>query len=182
MPFLSLAGQLSSCKIDKETAGKVSQLISIRSQLLTLQGCATELKDENLSLKEELNTLKTQHIEMASKHQASLCEIRQIFNVQREQECQKLREEFEKKLNEAEKSASESAEKIRKLEKEMEETRGGRLCEICFERPRDCIIMPCTHLLYCRTCVTEHKNKGDARCPTCRGPISGEILCNVNQS
>ena len=152
---------------------------SIRSQLLALQGCATELKDENLSLKDELNLLKTKQIEMSGRHQASLCEIRHICNVQREQDCQKLREEFEKKLKEAETSDSKSSERIRELEKELEESRAAQLCQICFERPRDCIIMPCTHLLYCRTCVTAHK-KGDSRCPTCRGPISGEILCNVN--
>lgn len=153
---------------------------SIRSQLLNLQGCAAELKDENRSLKDELNMLKTHQVEMTGAHQASLCEIRQIFNVQREQDCQKLREEFENKLKEAETSDSKSAERVRELEKELEESRGAQLCQICFEQPRDCIIMPCTHLLYCRKCVTEHKKKGDSRCPTCRGPISGEILCNVN--
>ena len=158
----------------------MSQINSIRSQLLTLQGRTTELKDENLSLKDELNMLKTEHADMGAKYQASLSEIRHMFNLQREQDSQKMREEFEKKLEEAAKSDSQSAERIRELEKELEESRGSQLCQICFERPRDCIIMPCTHLLYCRTCVTAHKKKGDSRCPTCRGPISGEILCNVN--
>lgn len=154
---------------------------SIRSQLSNLRECLTRLKEENLSLKDEMNTLKTQEAEMAREYQANLCEIRQILSVQREQDCQKLREEFDKKLKDAETSSSKSAETIRELEKELEQAREAQLCQMCFERSRDCIIMPCTHLLYCRTCVTTHKQKGDLRCPTCRGPISGEILCNVYQ-
>ena len=177
---MELLGQLSSSKIEKETAVKLSQMSSIRSQLLTLRECAAELKDENLGLKDELNTLRTGQAELDRKHQAALSEIRQSFDVQRELESEKLRKEFELKLKDAEDCDSKSAERIRELEKELEESMGAQLCQICFERPRDCIIMPCTHLLYCRTCVTQHKNKGDSRCPTCRGPISGEILCNVN--
>lgn len=155
---------------------------SIRSQLSNLQECLTRLKEENLGLKDVMNTLKTQEAEMARIYQGSLCEIRENFIAQREQDYEKLREEFDKKLKDAETSSSNSSETIRTLEKELEKSREAQLCQICFEHSRDCIIMPCTHLLYCRACVTRHKKKGDSRCPACRGPISGEILCNVNQS
>ena len=174
-------GQLSSCEIDEDTAGRLSQMSCIRSQLSNLRECLTRLKQENLGLKDEMKTLKTQEAEMARIYQSSLGEIRQSFIAEREQDCQKLREEFEKKLKVAETSSSDSVEKIRELEKDLEQSREAQLCQICFERLRDCIIMPCTHLLYCRTCVTRHKKKSDSRCPACRGPISGEILCNVNQ-
>ena len=176
--FHSTAGQLSSCKIDEDTAGQLSQMSSIRSQLSNLRDCLTRLKEENIGLKDEMNTLKTQEAEMTRIYEGRLCEIRQTLIVQREQEFKKLREEFEKKLKDSETSFSTSVETIRVLEKQLEQSREAHVCQICFERPRDCIIMPCTHLLYCRTCVTEHKKKGDSRCPTCRGPISGEILCN----
>lgn len=150
-------------------------------QLSNLQECLTRLKEENLGLKDEMNTLKTQEAEMARIYQSSLCEIRQTLISQREQDYEKLQKEFDKKLKDAEASSSDSVKTIHKLEKELEQSREAQLCQICFERSRDCIIMPCTHLLYCRTCVTKHKKKGDSRCPACRGPISGEILCNVNQ-
>lgn len=179
--FQSFAGQLSSCKIDEDAAGRLSQLSSIRLQLSNLQECLTRLKEENLGLKDEMNTLKTQEAEMARIYQSSLCEIRQTLISQREQDYEKLQKEFDKKLKDAEASSSDSVKTIHKLEKELEQSREAQLCQICFERSRDCIIMPCTHLLYCRTCVTTHKKKGDSRCPACRGPISGEILCNVNQ-
>lgn len=151
---------------------------SIRSQLSNLQECLIRLKEENLGLKDVMDTLKTQEAEMARIYQGSLCEIRQT----QEQDYQKLREEYDKKLKDAETSSSNSSETIRALEKELEQCQETQLCQICFEHSRDCIIMPCTHLLYCRACVTEHKKKGDSRCPACRGPISGEILCNVNHS
>lgn len=153
---------------------------SILAQLSTLRECAAELKQEKLVLKDELIRLKMEQAEMTKKHRDALSEIHQNINVQREQECKKLEEEFGKKLKDAEESKLKSAERIRELENELEHSFGAQLCQICFEHPRDCIIMPCTHLLYCRTCVTEHKKKGDGRCPTCRGPISGEILCNIN--
>ncbi|KAL9969405.1 hypothetical protein ACROYT_G021622 [Oculina patagonica] len=165
-------GQLSSCTIDKTTAGKMSQVSSTRSQLLTSIKCITKLKGETLSLKEQLNKLKIEQAEMNRKHQVTL--------VQREQDYQNLQEKFDKNVTEAKESHLKSAERIHKLEKELEHSKGAQLCQICFERPRDCIIMPCTHFLYCRNCVTEHKRKGDSRCPTCRGPIAGEMLCNIN--
>lgn len=173
-------GQLPCSKIDKETAVKLTQMSPIRSQLLALRECAAELKDENLALKDELNTLRVGQAESDEKHEAAILELRQYFDGQRELDSEELRKEFEQRVKDAEESKSKSSERIRELEKELEEAKGGRLCQICFENPRDCIIMPCTHLLYCRTCVAEHKRKGDSRCPTCRGPISGEMLCNVN--
>lgn len=179
--FQSIAGQLSSCKIDEDTAGQLSQMSAIRSQLSNVRECLTRLKEGNLGLKDEMNTLKTQEAEMTRIYQGNLCKIRQTLIVQQEQDYQKLREEFDKKLKDAETSFWNSAETVRTLEKELEQSREAQLCQICFERSRDCIIMPCTHFLYCRTCVTEHKKKGDSRCPACRGPISGEMLCNVNQ-
>ena len=113
---------------------------------------------------------------------SSLSKLKANFSTQRKKDYQQQRDEYEQKLKKAAESESKSAERIRELEKLLEESSNAQLCQICFEHPRDCIIMPCTHLLYCRACVAEHKRSGANRCPTCRGPISGEILCNVNHS
>jgi len=146
---------------------------------MNLRECVTELKDEKLFLAEELNTQKIEHAEVTSELTATLNSMQTSFITQRKKDLRNQQEECDRKVKEAE---LKNAERIRELEKELEQSLNAQLCQICFERPRDCIIMPCTHLLYCRTCVTEHKRKGDSRCPTCRGPISGEILCNVNHS
>ena len=176
---MSIAGQLSSCKITKEAAENVSQQSSIRCQLLNLGECVNELKDEKRFLAEQLNTYKIEHSGAISTVIATLDRMQRSFTTQQKQELRNQQEECDKKMKQAE---SKSAERIRQLEKELEQTLNAQQCSICFERPRDCIIMPCTHLLYCRTCVSEHKRKGGTRCPACRGPISGEILCNVNNS
>ena len=178
--FYSTTGQLSSCEVEKETAEKLSQMSSFRSKLLNLHACVNELKDEKHSLAEQLNALKIEHADMVSKLHTFTLEIRKNFEEQWERESQKQREEFGIALKAAEESQSKNTEEITKLKKELEETKGAVLCQICFERRPDCIIFPCSHLLYCRECVTKHKKKGNSRCPTCRGPINSEILCNVN--
>ena len=177
--LLSFVGQLSSCKITKEAAENVSQKSSIRRQLLNLRECVNELKDEKRFLTEQMNTYKLQHSEAFSTVITTLDRMQTSFSTRQKQDLKNQQEECDKKMKQAE---SKSAERIRELEKELEQTLNAQQCQICFERPRDCIIMPCTHLLYCRTCVSVHKRKGGSRCPACRGPISGEILCNVNHS
>ena len=155
---------------------------SIRSQLLNLRECVLELKDEKRFLTEELNTHKMEHAEMVNKVHTFVFGIRKNYEQQWERESQKQREELDQALKAAEESRSKRTEEVVKLKKELEETKGALLCQICFERRRDCIIFPCSHLLYCRKCVAEHKTKNDPRCPTCRGPINSEILCNINHS
>lgn len=172
MVFLIITGQLSSRTIENEAAENLPQMNSpIRSQLLNLRECLTELKDEKFRLTEQLDAQKLQHAEMVSKIHTSVFEIRKTDKEQWERDRQKQREEFDR-----------VAKEVVELKKELEETKGALFCQICFERRRDCIILPCSHLLYCRLCVAEHRRKGDARCPTCRGPINSEILCNVNHS
>ena len=135
-----------------------------------MRGCVTELKDENLRLTEKLNAQKVIKDELVSKVHTSFFEIRESFKEQRELDNQTLVKELNK-----------ASDEVIAIQKELEEARGGLLCLICFERRRDCIILPCSHLLYCRQCVSEHK-KGDSRgCPACRGPISCELQCNINQ-
>ena len=153
---------------------------SIRSQLLTLRECVLELKDEKRFLTEELNMQKKEHAETTNKIMTTLGMMQTSFIAQRKKDFLKHEAEYGKKLQRAAESELQSAERVRELEKSLEQALNAQQCQICFERPRDCIIMPCTHLLYCRACVNEHKRRGDSRCPTCRGPISGEILCNVN--
>ena len=56
-----------------------------------------------------------------------------------EGDIRKNQEEFNSKLKETE---SKSADKIRTLENEPEQSQNAHLCQICFERSRDCIIAP----------------------------------------
>eukprot|EP00928_Gymnodinium_smaydae_P037337 TRINITY_DN2593_c0_g2_i1.p1 TRINITY_DN2593_c0_g2~~TRINITY_DN2593_c0_g2_i1.p1 ORF type:complete len:384 (+),score=42.43 TRINITY_DN2593_c0_g2_i1:49-1200(+) len=49
-----------------------------------------------------------------------------------------------------------------------EQELGQHLCLLCFEAPRDLLIQPCGHLIYCRKCCT----RAGLECPVCRGRIS----------
>lgn len=149
----------------------------IRSQLFSLVESATKLKDDNLDLKGELDSLRAAQAVLDRNYQLEpgLSEIRQSFEIQRRQVSDELRLEFEQKFKDAEESNMKNTERIGQLERELEQSRGSELCQICFERQRNCVIMPCIHFLYCGRCITEHKSKGDSRCPTCRGSINGEL-------
>lgn len=52
-------------------------------------------------------------------------------------------------------------------------------CQICCDRPRDCVITPCNHFLYCETCLNTQKRldqtRGIAYCPYCRQPLLNVI-------
>ena len=154
----------------------------MRSQVSNIINCVTELKDEKLHLTEQLNMHKMEQAETTSQLHTALFEIRESFKEQLQRDCEKQQEDFEKRLKEAEDSKSKSAERVCQLEQELEKSSAALLCQICFLRRRDCIILPCSHLVYCRTCVAEHRRKGSSTCPTCRGPINSEILCNLDHS
>jgi hypothetical protein len=73
------------------------------------------------------------------------------------------------------------------------------LCQICFERPKDTVLMPCMHFLYCSGCLAAAKTpgkkaaggtggaaaaKGESgavlKCPVCRVPCSGQLVVHLS--
>eukprot|EP00803_Ostreobium_quekettii_P001163 evm.model.scf_1801.1 EVM.evm.TU.scf_1801.1 scf_1801:1946-4804(+) len=49
------------------------------------------------------------------------------------------------------------------------------LCQICFERKRDVVILPCMHFNFCKQCLMESFKSGSRKCPMCREPVTGEL-------
>jgi hypothetical protein len=51
-------------------------------------------------------------------------------------------------------------------------------CEICLDetKPRDTILFPCLHMLYCWDCVSSTDT-----CPYCRVKISGRLQCLIKK-
>jgi hypothetical protein len=45
------------------------------------------------------------------------------------------------------------------------------LCMICEDRPPSCVVLPCAHLGFCRTCL-EVWYKSNRICPFCRADPS----------
>jgi hypothetical protein len=44
------------------------------------------------------------------------------------------------------------------------------LCVLCFDAPKDRIVLPCMHLCVCGPCA-QRLLELDASCPVCRGPV-----------
>lgn len=45
-------------------------------------------------------------------------------------------------------------------------------CRICFRKPHDTILLPCSHAHYCAECV-EMSRRTKSTCPTCRAEVTG---------
>lgn len=78
----------------------------IRSQLLNLRDCAVTLKEEKISLTEQVNNLKMEQAEMVGKLQDFDLEIYRKYEQQWKRDSQKQRDEFEKLLKDAESKAT----------------------------------------------------------------------------
>eukprot|EP01026_Neomeris_dumetosa_P004399 TRINITY_DN11176_c0_g1_i7.p2 TRINITY_DN11176_c0_g1~~TRINITY_DN11176_c0_g1_i7.p2 ORF type:complete len:255 (-),score=28.18 TRINITY_DN11176_c0_g1_i7:667-1431(-) len=48
-------------------------------------------------------------------------------------------------------------------------------CQICFDRNRNVVLMPCRHFLYCSSCLTQHQEANGKYCPYCRCDMEGNI-------
>jgi hypothetical protein len=59
-----------------------------------------------------------------------------------------------------------------KLDVAEKRIREELLCQVCFERNRDTLIMPCMHMVCCSKCAVSVD-----RCPICRGVKSAVITC-----
>ncbi|XP_072031906.1 3-hydroxybutyryl-CoA dehydrogenase-like [Amphiura filiformis] len=58
-------------------------------------------------------------------------------------------------------------------------TVSDRDCAICMDRPRDCLLCPCHHLVTCHECAKSLVNRKDY-CPICRKEISETIRVHIS--
>ena len=136
-----VSGQLSSCTREKQTTNSMPRMVSIYPQLLSFQGTLSELIRERQFLRKDVAALKNENAEMITKAQIHTSEFRKRYQEQ-------MVTSYEKERNDAEKALKAATEEAAQLKKELEETKAALVCQICFSRPRDCILLPCSHLLY----------------------------------
>lgn len=56
------------------------------------------------------------------------------------------------------------------------------ICQICCERSRNAVVMPCLHFYYCDECIDQHFARCDiAKCPLCRTPVQGVLQLRQGQ-
>lgn len=67
------------------------------------------------------------------------------------------------------------------LQIELGQEKERRLCNICFDKPRDTLVFSCLHLHFCSECLAKHQTRTNT-CPSCRSFISGKLICNLSLS
>ncbi|KAK3734062.1 hypothetical protein QZH41_015834 [Actinostola sp. cb2023] len=139
--------------------------LTVALEVQTMDSITSKRKLECLH-EEKVKTLRTEFRKLLYSKKV---EIKEKHGIQ----VKKMKESHDSKTKELE-------DKISEVKKELDERKTALLCQICYDCDRDCIIMPCTHMLYCRDCISKEKKEGRNRCPACRGAISGEIYCNIN--
>jgi hypothetical protein len=54
------------------------------------------------------------------------------------------------------------------------------LCVVCFDAPKDHLVLPCKHLCVCASCAEQLTKTRTPTCPVCRGPIreTMKVFCS----
>lgn len=153
---------------------------SIQSKISDMSECVIQLNAEKLRRSEQQSMHKMVQAELRSHYHTAMFEIRESFREQLERDCTEKQQEFEKNLNKVKESEAKSAQKILDLKMELEKSRSSVLCKQCAKQPRDCLIMPCGHFLYCRTCVKELMKGSSIKCPSCKRDVTAKLFCNLD--
>ncbi|KAL2641331.1 hypothetical protein R1flu_008918 [Riccia fluitans] len=70
-------------------------------------------------------------------------------------------------------------ETMKEVVKALEAANERNLCQICFSKARNALIMPCMHLLYCVDCLSAHLD-ASITCPMCKETVDKCIPCMYN--
>jgi hypothetical protein len=54
------------------------------------------------------------------------------------------------------------------------------MCVVCFDAPKEYIIVPCGHICVCARCAEQLTKTRTPMCPVCRGPIreTMKVFCS----
>lgn len=85
--------------------------------------------------------------------------------------CQQLQEK-KRQLFTAIQEREQLKEQVRSLEARLKDYHDVTHCRLCQQRPRNCVVLPCLHFLYCDNCFKAHCSASPA-CPACHAAVSG---------
>jgi hypothetical protein len=145
-------------------------------QLLANLNLAFELQQQSAEAADA--ALRVQAVQLAAAQQ-----LAQQLQVKLHLVEQQVQQEVQQRLNQ-EAAAAAAQQALREAQEKVEQ---ATLCQICFEQPRDTVLMPCMHFLYCAGCVRKGveqaaagKDGGVLRCPVCRAPVSGQVVVHLS--
>jgi E3 ubiquitin-protein ligase BRE1 len=131
----------------------------------------------NTDVLSDLRQLDDKERELASRNQTSHLRLQQ--QATELQLAQRKVAELSQELERTQNSTKSLTKELREAKTKIEQQEARHLCGICFERPRDAIVLPCTHFLYCNQCLSEN-TKNSKKCPACRSALSGVLLCKLD--
>ncbi|BBN10681.1 hypothetical protein MPTK1_5g05570 [Marchantia polymorpha subsp. ruderalis] len=153
-------------RIEAEKARTESVVVAERSKLLArIEG----LRQENSNIRAECTKLEL--------------EVDRLFHEKAEFEKERVEAEADKEKHAKERTrelAKKHEEEVFALGREVVALQGKGICQMCYLNPRDGLVLPCLHLLYCYQCLEAHKLQSKA-CPwpSCRSRISALLLCDL---
>lgn len=144
-----------------------------------------KLKKEEHKMRLEIGKLQKEDQQRMSclkeKHVKQLKTLNEEYQAERDQ----LERKFIKEKSEVVVALTEEVQSAMKrekaLQKELEEEKESKLCQICFDEERNSVLIPCLHFLYCRQCVNKYRDemKNGAECPACKTLITGQLDCKL---
>jgi len=131
-----------------------------------------------------INSLKSSLInplvERTKAQQVQIEKLTSKVNTKQERHESEL-EKTEKKIIKLTKQLKQKTEEAESLnirlestQRKLEEEHNKSSCIICYERPRNTVLLPCMHFLFCIECTQALK---ESRCPNCRCTIHGKLQC-----
>ncbi|KAL3828891.1 hypothetical protein ACJIZ3_017693 [Penstemon smallii] len=143
----------------------LSSIQEDRHMSVSLEAMKWELGDAE----KELKMLKSSVLSSEKEHEQIQ---RKIDDIQKEldserNERRKLDEEMMELNRTVDKLISETGEEaIQKLQEEIKDCKGVLKCGVCFDRPKEVVILKCFHL-FCNQCIQKNLEIRHRKCPGC---------------
>jgi hypothetical protein len=164
-----------------EERARAAQALARFNAVVVLQQKASAGLGRTQKLEGELHRLqqKLEEVEVRRREQVAAAELRREGAEQRERQVKQQLEAAKKQLQEAERAVEDVV-----------------VCQICMDRKKGTVIMPCMHFLYCSQCLQQHRGPGAGRggtgggsgggrelveqCPACRGRVTGQLMVRLH--
>ncbi|CAM6097248.1 unnamed protein product [Calypogeia fissa] len=183
-------------KLPKKNDGEIDEsetVDALRDMVKGLKGVVDDVGHmvENLQdrkLESAIHAEKAEYEVIAAAERQKLCD--EISKLERktqtmESERDRLKKDFvglrdrTKEVQRLQVDKDIAQASVAALAEELANEKEKSCCQICFNNPRDAIVLPCMHFLYCNECLQAHQ-KRNPECPTCRGKINCVLRCNLN--
>ncbi|XP_058108518.1 E3 ubiquitin-protein ligase BRE1-like 2 isoform X2 [Magnolia sinica] len=173
---LKIARSEEQMKASLIQAGKVS--LENRHLAINMESAKLELVDAEKELKWLRSAVDSSEKEY-EQNQRKIVELQAELESERN-EKKKLEEELAEWNSKVTEMSSENREAaIQKLQDEIKECKAILKCGVCFDRPKEVVIIKCYHL-FCYPCIQRNLEIRHRKCPGCGTPFGQNDVREVN--